>query len=491
MGIAWLLLKRTFATRPKRTILFLIGYALATAVMITLLAVGEAVLLQAQDKDILGGGDLILVPQGVDVESLKVGGVGAMYYTIPQARFVVRQILHGSRFGSEIGAVSPYLFSRLLYLRRAGNPETQTVYAEGSLPDAEHIVRNIQLPWKNNPEDQDWLTPQPEHFYTEMDRFHRPVSDTLDLSRWAEWHYFNFEGENFHGYLSIMAAGDVFHGKGQWIVSLQMMDPAAKRYAATLPASIDQLPLEKLDYDTGACKVKFVKDHYEIAFDYTDKVPVRGLLRYDPAPNLYFPPAYLALSEHFESGYVIPSLRGTYRGSVTIGDRTYNFENAAGYHDHNWGIWQQPAPDAHQQGAPVSWNWGHAYAKDYALFFGEIFLEGKSKGLFLGVFDRAGFVTLFRPEALQFSRPEMQPEGILVPSRLRLAQNKKFTAVELTGEKQSIVSTPLDVTNSFYFIQYKMNYDIRLQIDGRETRFPATGNAETFISSPRSPRPGG
>src|SRR5262245_55103461 len=107
MGIAWLLLRRTFAGRPKRTILFLIGYALATAVMITLLSVGEAVLLQSQDKDILGGGDLILVPQGIDIESLKVGGVQAMYYTIPQARFVVRQILQGSRFGDEIASVSP------------------------------------------------------------------------------------------------------------------------------------------------------------------------------------------------------------------------------------------------------------------------------------------------------------------------------------------------------------------------------------------------
>lgn len=56
MGIALLLLLRTFATRPKRTLLFLLGYALATGVMITLLAVGEAVLVQARDKNLVGGG---------------------------------------------------------------------------------------------------------------------------------------------------------------------------------------------------------------------------------------------------------------------------------------------------------------------------------------------------------------------------------------------------------------------------------------------------
>src|SRR3989337_572343 len=112
MGIAWLLLIRTFRNRPKRTLLFLLGYALATTVMITLLSVGEAVLKQAQDKDLLGGGDLILVPQGIDLESMKMGGITALYYSIPQGRFLVRQLLQSSRFVSEIAQVSPYIFSR-------------------------------------------------------------------------------------------------------------------------------------------------------------------------------------------------------------------------------------------------------------------------------------------------------------------------------------------------------------------------------------------
>jgi len=135
MGIAWLLLRRTFRTRPKRTLLFLLGYAMSTAVMITLLSVGEAVLQQARDKDLLGGGDVILVPQGIDVESIKVGGVNALYYSIPQSRFIIRQLLGSSRFEKEITAVSPYLFSKLLYAKKG--EQVETIFAEGSLPDQE------------------------------------------------------------------------------------------------------------------------------------------------------------------------------------------------------------------------------------------------------------------------------------------------------------------------------------------------------------------
>ena len=481
MGIAWLLLKRTFASRPKRTVLFLIGYALATAVMITLLAVGEAVLLQAQDKDILGGGDLILVPQGIDIESLKVGGVNAMYYTIPQARFIVRQVLKSRRFGDGIDTVSPYLFSRLLYIRKSSDPSSlRTVYAEGSLPDQERRVRHTDLAWRNSAEDNEWLAPDAESFYNGIDRFHVPVSPKLDLSRWAEWHYFNFETKDSYGYLSIMAAGDVFHGNGKWIVSLQSIDGGAHRYASILPASRDQLPLERVDYDTGACRVKFVKDHYEIHLDFEDRVRIRGNLTYTPEPNLYFPPAYLAMSDNFESGYVIPSLRGTFQGSVAVGSATLDLSNASGYHDHNWGIWQQPGA-GQKNGDPVSWNWGHAFADQYSLFYGEIFLQGRSKGLFLGVFDQEGFVTLFRPGRIEYSEPETVEPGLQAPSRMRIAENKAYTEVDLLGRKKTLVATPIDPDKSLYFIQYKMDFDVRLSIDGKELRFPALGNAETFI----------
>ncbi|HEU4455953.1 MAG TPA: hypothetical protein VFR81_23000, partial [Longimicrobium sp.] len=51
--------------RPGRAAFLLAGYALGVAVMVVLLAVGEAMLRQAQDKELVGGGDVVLVPSGV------------------------------------------------------------------------------------------------------------------------------------------------------------------------------------------------------------------------------------------------------------------------------------------------------------------------------------------------------------------------------------------------------------------------------------------
>jgi hypothetical protein len=463
MGIAWLLLRRTFASRPKRTLLFLLGYALATSVMINLLAVGQAVLQQAEDKDLLGGGDIILTPQGIDIESMKVGGTDALYYSIPQARFIVRQILGSSRFENQIAAASPYLFSKLVYLRRDSHIES--VFADGSIPEQEEAVKQVSLPWKNSAEDVTWLRPAVREFYHEIDRFHLPSVQSADLSRWAEWHYFNFESNDFYGYLSVMAAGDPGSSRAQWIVSLQMIDPAYHRYAATFPLPIADLPLQRVDYQAGRSSVRFVNDHYVLSLRFHDRVPVEGDLDFYPPRNLYFPPAYLAQGGGFESGYVIPAIRGEYRGSLRIGGKHYDFNNVAGYHDHNWGIWQK-----------TEWNWGHLFSPEYSIFFGEIFLSGKSRGLFLAVFDHRGFVSVFRPQFLRFS--EYRSKDPSVPMKLELQDSKRFSSIHLQGDAQSFVATEQD---SKYFIQYKMNYQVTLQIDGRSTTFLATGNAETFV----------
>jgi hypothetical protein len=481
MGVAWLLLKRTFANRPKRTLLFIFGYALATAVMITLLSVGEAVLLQARDKDLLGGGDIILVPQGIDIETLKVGGVGAFYQSIPQSRFIVRQLLGSSRFQHEIAAVSPYLFSKLVYLRRSSDPSSpvETVYADGSLPDQEKTIRGIRLPWHNQPEDTEWLHPGLENFYHSIDHFHLPTISSPALDQWAEWHYFNFEGKQFYGYLSLMVAGNVLEENADWIVSLQLFDRTYHQYAFVQPASRKELPLLRIDYRIGANAVRFVKNHYEIELNFGNR-PVRGKLSFFPNPRLYFPPAVLAKSSNFESGYVIAALRGKYKGSLEVEGKHYDMDGVEGYHDHNWGIWQQPGESG--VGQPVHWNWGHAYSDEYSIFYGEIFLNGKSRGLFCGVFDQMGFLTLFRPDRIVYSDYRLNENGLSIPRRLNFSQQKPFTAIQLQGSEVSSTASPVGKNGTLNFVQYKMEYSVILTIDGKQITFPAHGNAETFVS---------
>jgi hypothetical protein len=478
MGIAWLLLQRTFSAKPKRTLLFLIGYALATAVMVTLLAVGEAVLQQARDKDLLGGGDLILVPAGIDLESMKVGGISALYYSIPEARFIVRQMLNSSRFQNEIDSISPYIVPKVVYLRTGRDKpppykqnelsrSTITVaFAEGSFPDQENRIKNSQFPWHNNSEDQAWLHPAPSDFYHEIDHFHLPSMESPDMRRWEEWHYFNFESKSFYGYLSIMVAGNILANDAHWIVSLQMYDEDYGKYSAIFPASKESLPLKLINYRAGTNYIRFVKDHYEIDLNFRDRLSVQGHLRYYPNQGLYVPPTFLARSKNFESGYTIPAIRGKYEGKIQIGKKTYDFNNINGYHDHNWGIWGQ-----------IDWNWGHAFSKEFAIFFGEIFLNHKSKGLFVGVYDSKGFVSMFRPDKIRFSNYQNA-----VPLHMEMQSSKRFSSFHMIGGADRFVTTPLE-DQQLDFVQYKMNYNVKLKIDNKEYDFLAKGNAETFVKS--------
>jgi hypothetical protein len=383
----------------------------------------------------------------------------------------VRQLLQSSRFASEITEISPYIFSRLLYARQPERSQIETVFAQGSLPNQEQNIKGTNVSWANTMEDNRWLHPSGPEFYHDIDRFHLPSVKQADLNRWAEWHYFNFETPQFHGYLSIMVAGDILRDRAQWIVSLQMVDSKYNRYSATYPASRSQLPLNRVSYEAGGAKVSFVEDHYEIELDFHDRVSVQGVLQYFPHPGLYFPPTDLARSEDFESGYVIPAIRGKYQGTLRVGDRSYRFDKVEGYHDHNWGIWQN-----------IIWNWGHLYSEKYALFFGEIFLENKSKGLFVGLLDDTGFLTLLRPEKIEFSGYKQGPAGAMVPMQWQIHGAKQFASLSLKGQATSFVSTRVEGADPIYFIQYKANYEVTAILDGREITFAATGNAETFVT---------
>jgi hypothetical protein len=221
-----------------------------------------------------------------------------------------------------------------------------------------------------------------------------------------------------------------------------------------------------VDYQVGANHVRFQQDHYEIDLDFNDVVPIRGSIQYYPAAGLYFPPTLLAHKNDFESGYVIPAIRGKYKGKIQVGKTTYDFDGIDGYHDHNWGIWRQ-----------IVWNWGHAFSKEFAIFFGEIYVENRSKGLFAGVYDSKGFVTLFRPKQLDFSEYQ---NG--VPRKIHFQDEKRFTTLDLTGQTQRFITTPLE-GSQLEFVQYNMDYDVRLNIDGKEYSVVATGNAETFVQT--------
>ena len=63
-----LLALRNIAHRPWRSVLLFFGYGVGVGVMIVLLSIGEALLTQARDEKLVGGGEITVLPQGLDVE---------------------------------------------------------------------------------------------------------------------------------------------------------------------------------------------------------------------------------------------------------------------------------------------------------------------------------------------------------------------------------------------------------------------------------------
>ena len=91
--------------------------------MIVLLAVGEAMVRQASQERLVGGGDVTILPEGIDIEVLTTGGLGGLFFSVPNARFVYRQVLAAPRAADVIGVVAPQLEGKLLYLTTADHRE--------------------------------------------------------------------------------------------------------------------------------------------------------------------------------------------------------------------------------------------------------------------------------------------------------------------------------------------------------------------------------
>jgi len=81
-----LLALRNFAYRPWRSALLFLGYGMGVTVMIVLLSIGEALITQASDERLVGGGDVTVLPEGLDVEVMKTGGLGGLFFSIGKQR---------------------------------------------------------------------------------------------------------------------------------------------------------------------------------------------------------------------------------------------------------------------------------------------------------------------------------------------------------------------------------------------------------------------
>lgn len=417
------LVLRSAAQRPVRTALLLAGYGLGVGVTVALLSIATALLEQARDRDLVGGGDLTVLPAGLDLETFKTGGASSMYFTIEQAPFLYREAIRSGRYRSEVRSAAPWIDDALLYVRLDG--EYVPVAASGEIPSlsaslgvAPALSRGR---WEDLGADRDWQAADDSTLYARLDRFHRPPPGARGDSTWAEWHYFNILLPEDRGwlYLTYMVAGDVEGEEWGGRMSATWVETEAgasreRTFQADVEAARVEFSLERPDLRIGPSEVGLASGgRYDLlalvpAADGSDTL--RAKLSIRAGERRYVPP--LEVGGDLVSGYTVPILDGRADGEICTRRGCEVLREAPAYHDHNWGTWRD-----------VTWDWGTLRAGPYALVYGGVLQNGAPAGSrFLFLTDSLGFRQILDIEEISYewgSYPAGERSGPR-PSALRL-----------------------------------------------------------------------
>jgi len=440
------LARRNLTLRPWRSALLLGGFGLGVGVMIVLLAIGEALLTQARDERLVGGGDVTVLPEGIDVEVMKTGGVGGLFFSINNARFLDLQLLSSARNAAQVRAVAPQIADKVLYLRTADGRE-RSVRASGELPSRSAAVGALpplaQGQWRDDDLDRRWRAPTPAELRADIDHFHLPPAGVENRESWGEWHYFNVLSNDRRrwAFLSFIVGGAVPDGKwgGQVLLTMHEQGRPARRFTASFPA-------ESIGFSTWNADVRFGGASVTVTSD--GRYAVRARARADdgsgeatvdltvsPAPGAYFPGAALA-SGGFVSGYAVAGLRAEVTGSICVSGACERYDGAQAYHDHNWGVWRG-----------VTWEWGAARAGSYTFLYGRVERPDSVGGdapLFFYLVDSLGFRALFRPQRIDYSDGRtihVDGRALRAPSRAVLADVRGDDTLRVELEIEDATAT--------------------------------------------------
>lgn len=459
---------RYLTHRPWRSLLLLGGYGLGVGVMIVLLAIGQALLTQAREERLVGGGEITVLPEGLDLEVMKTGGVGGLFFSIDRARFVYRQLLASPRLAPSVAAAAPQMEGKLLYLRTSSGE--YAVRAWGGIPSRDSAVGAAPElaagAWRDDEGDRAWIAPTPRQLYSEMDRFHLPPAGLESPESWAEWHYFNVLSADRRrwAFISFIVGGMVPDGAwgGQVAITLREQGARTRRFTASVPgltvpcsrarprarararptvapctaprAGAVRFSTTTPDVAIGSSSVTLLDDGTyrvrAVAREANGRDSVRVALDIAPAPRAYFPGAELA-SGPFVSGYTVPGLRASATGRICVARACERYSGAQAYHDHNWGTWRG-----------VTWEWGAARAGRFTLLYGRVNAPDTSASrppLFVYLVDSLGFRAIFRPRGISYTDARtirVDGRAVRVPARAVLAdvRGSDTLRVEITIE---------------------------------------------------------
>ncbi|MDP9203973.1 MAG: ABC transporter permease [Gemmatimonadota bacterium] len=497
---------RNITYRPWRSVLLFFGFGIGVAVMIVLLSIGEAMLSQARNEKLVGGGSITVLPEGLDVEVMKTGGIGGLFFSIDHASFLYRQLFASPRFAKEITAVAPQIEGRLLYLR-APDGQEYAVHSSGEIPSATGAVgaapEIVEGKWEDDEGDRRLIAPTMAELRHEIDHFHIPSDSVANRETWAEWHYFNVvsHGGKRWAFVSFIVGGDVTGTKwgGQLGITLREVAGRTRRFGVTLDRSQVRFSTTDANLVFGDSHVTVLPDgDYEVRAAASEEAGA-GLsgpgriqidLRVHPAPYAYFPGVSMA-SGGFVSGYAVAALRASASGTLCVGGSCEQLTDAQSYHDHNWGVW-----------GGVTWEWGASRAGQYTFLYGLVYPPDSTASvppLLVYLIDSLGFRAVFRPKLISYEDGRTVQTGatiLHVPSRATFSDVRGDDTLKVVLEVEDAMATdtrprrapkpgervaPLKSEKAHpYFIQMKGTAHISGRLDGEPLSGTATGFFETY-----------
>lgn len=475
----WTLAVRHLFVKRVRALVLLLGFALGVGVMIVLLSVGEAMLAQSRDVALVGGGEVTVLPQGIDIEAMRTGGTGGMFFGIDRARAVTRTFLGGPRTAGVVRAVAPALEYKLLYV--AHGDVVLPVKAGGEIPSRAAAVGAgldvLDGQWRDSPADSAFVMPTVQQLYDELDRFHLPTGRD---STWGEWHYFNVvTGPEEWWYITYLVGGDVPDGRwgGQLLVTRRNPGGRYERYTAEVPSARVQFDTARADLALGEHRVTQREGRYRVVGSASGP---SGRVRFDlevrPQPLRYFPPVELRADE-FRSGYVVPGLRSDATGTFCLDGACRAVRDAPAYHDHNWGVWRD-----------VSWEWGMGRGSRLDLLYGGVVSPRDSVGaagspFFLAIADSLGVrqVLRFRTIAYEGAMPAGGAGG-RAPARFTLAAARDADTLRLHVDVLSAQSTESAAGGMRrLFLQMRGRFRLEGRLSGEAVSDAGLGFFETYV----------
>ena len=476
---------RHLLVRKLRSLFLLLGFSIGVGVMVVLLSVGEAMLDQSRDVALVGGGEVTVLPQGIDIEAMRTGGLGGMFFGIERARFLTRQALGGERLRGIVRTVAPAIEGKLLYLCPAsGACRPTAVRAGGEIPSRAAALGSgldlLEGRWNDTPDDSAYVAPSAGQLYDQLDRFHLPRRPD---STWGEWHYFNLvTGAGEWWYITYLVGGEVSLAPdadrwgGRLLVTHRRPDGRHDRYTADAPAARVVFDTARADLTIGENTVRQRDGRYRLRAVVRGNAGTARLdLEVRPEANRYFPPVELR-DDDFLSGYVVPALAASASGWVCAGGRCTAVTDVPAYHDHNWGVWRD-----------VTWEWGAARGESLSLLYGGVYGPERSitSPFFLALVDSLGVQRVLRFSRIDYegTRPADGIPGARSPARFTLVGSWESDSVRLRVTIDHALASEM-AASSFrrIFLQMRGRFELDGRLLGKPVRDRGQGFFETYLT---------